>query len=154
MKRERIVELDKRLLWHPYTQMRRYIDEVDPVVVARAEGIYLHDADGTRFVDGQGAYRLLPPVRRQTCQVLLSDRGGPLAHRVLVLDDEDVLLAVHGGQQLAADHVQKFLQFLVEQYYSLVHFYKNVFYVPDGSIPCSLSHPSLNVLSNLLLNVP
>lgn len=74
--RSRIVQMDKRMIWHPYTQMRRYIDEVDPVVVARAEGIYLYDADGTRYVDGNASWwvnvlghnhpRLMEAIRRQT----------------------------------------------------------------------------------------
>jgi adenosylmethionine-8-amino-7-oxononanoate aminotransferase len=74
--RERIVELDKRLIWHPYTPMRRYIDEVDPVVVERAEGIYLWDVDGTRLIDGNASWwvnvlghnhpRLMEALRRQT----------------------------------------------------------------------------------------
>lgn len=75
-KRDLIVELDKKLLWHPYTRMREYIDEVDPVVVERAEGIYLHDVDGSRYVDGNSSWwvnvlghnhpRLMAALQRQT----------------------------------------------------------------------------------------
>jgi len=75
-KRERIVALDKQLIWHPYAPMRRYIDEVDPVVVERAEGIYLWDVDGTRLIDGNSSWwvnvlghnhpRLMEALRRQT----------------------------------------------------------------------------------------
>ncbi|MDD5308837.1 MAG: adenosylmethionine--8-amino-7-oxononanoate transaminase [Deltaproteobacteria bacterium] len=54
--REEIVALDKALVWHPYTPMRKYIDEVDPVVVERAEGIYLHDKNGARLIDGNGSW--------------------------------------------------------------------------------------------------
>ncbi|HUT77975.1 MAG TPA: aminotransferase class III-fold pyridoxal phosphate-dependent enzyme, partial [Polyangia bacterium] len=73
--RSEIVERDKRLIWHPYTSMGRYIGEVDPVVVARAEGIFLYDQDGTRLVDatcswwvnllGHGHPRLVEAVQRQ-----------------------------------------------------------------------------------------
>jgi adenosylmethionine-8-amino-7-oxononanoate aminotransferase len=54
--RDRIVAMDKARLWHPYTPMRRYIDEVDPVVVERAEGMCLYDANGARLIDGNASW--------------------------------------------------------------------------------------------------
>ena len=54
--REALVALDKRYVWHPYTPMRRYVDEVDPFVVVRASGPYLFDADGRRYVDGNSSW--------------------------------------------------------------------------------------------------
>jgi adenosylmethionine-8-amino-7-oxononanoate aminotransferase len=54
--REQIVAIDKARIWHPYTPMRRYIDEVDPVVVERAEGMYLYDANGARLNDGNASW--------------------------------------------------------------------------------------------------
>ncbi|MCU0661697.1 MAG: adenosylmethionine--8-amino-7-oxononanoate transaminase [Myxococcota bacterium] len=56
LSRERIVELDKKLLWHPYTPMRRYIDEVDPVVAVEARGFHLIDANGQRLIDANGSW--------------------------------------------------------------------------------------------------
>ncbi len=56
MNRKDIVELDKKYIWHPYTEMQNYIDNTDPVVVTRAEGVYLYDADGTRYMDGNGSW--------------------------------------------------------------------------------------------------
>ena len=41
-------ELDRRVLWHPFTQMAEW----DPLVIARGEGNYLVDADGNRYLDG------------------------------------------------------------------------------------------------------
>lgn len=76
MTRDEIVALDKQLLWHPYTPMRRYIDEVDPLVIERAEGIYLWDKDGTRYLDGNSSWwvsvlghnhpHLIEALRRQS----------------------------------------------------------------------------------------
>jgi adenosylmethionine---8-amino-7-oxononanoate aminotransferase len=54
--REQIVAIDKARIWHPYTPMRRYIDEVDPVVVDHARGMYLHDANGARLIDGNASW--------------------------------------------------------------------------------------------------
>lgn len=56
MDRKQIVELDKKYIWHPYTQMQEYIAHTDPVVVDRAEGFYLYDKDGTRYMDGNGSW--------------------------------------------------------------------------------------------------
>ncbi|QQR44868.1 adenosylmethionine--8-amino-7-oxononanoate transaminase [Myxococcus xanthus] len=56
MKRADIVGLDKAHVWHPYTAMEAYIAETDPLVVVRSEGAYLHDADGTRYLDANGSW--------------------------------------------------------------------------------------------------
>lgn len=47
----RLKDLDRRLVWHPFTQMRTYASE-DPIVIARADGVYLEDIDGNRYLDG------------------------------------------------------------------------------------------------------
>jgi adenosylmethionine-8-amino-7-oxononanoate aminotransferase len=54
--RDEIVALDKAHVWHPYTAMRVYLEEVDPLVVARAEGALLFDADGRRYIDGNASW--------------------------------------------------------------------------------------------------
>ena len=41
---------DRRFLWHPYTQMKDYEDR-DLLLVDRAEGLFLYDADGNRYYD-------------------------------------------------------------------------------------------------------
>lgn len=40
--------LDRRHVWHPYTQM---LTAPPPIPVARAEGVYLHTPDGRRILD-------------------------------------------------------------------------------------------------------
>jgi adenosylmethionine-8-amino-7-oxononanoate aminotransferase len=54
--REEIVRLDKRHVWHPYTPMDAWIDEADPIVVARTRGAWLEDADGRRYLDGNSSW--------------------------------------------------------------------------------------------------
>jgi adenosylmethionine---8-amino-7-oxononanoate aminotransferase len=41
-------DLDRRVMWHPFTQMAAW----DPLVIARGDGNYLVDADGRRYLDG------------------------------------------------------------------------------------------------------
>ena len=73
--RARIVALDKRRVWHPYTAMDDYAERVDPLVVVRAEGARLYDADGRSYLDansswwvaalGHGHPRLVAALERQ-----------------------------------------------------------------------------------------
>ncbi len=46
-----VAELDKRFLWHPFTQQRDWCD-AEPVVIESAEGTDLIDAEGRRYIDG------------------------------------------------------------------------------------------------------
>ncbi|MCY2951865.1 MAG: adenosylmethionine--8-amino-7-oxononanoate transaminase [Planctomycetota bacterium] len=43
--------LDKQHLWHPFTPMSLWL-EAEPLVIAAAEGMYLIDSDGHRYLDG------------------------------------------------------------------------------------------------------
>ena len=51
IRNKELEELDRRLIWHPFTQMKDYIKEV-PLIVERGEGSYLVDIDGKRYLDG------------------------------------------------------------------------------------------------------
>ena len=42
---------DRRILWHPFTQQQGWSDEV-PLVIDRAQGTTLYDADGNAYIDG------------------------------------------------------------------------------------------------------
>jgi adenosylmethionine-8-amino-7-oxononanoate aminotransferase len=55
-RRDHILELDKRYVWHPYTPMREYIDEANPLVVERASGSRLFDVDGRSYIDGNSSW--------------------------------------------------------------------------------------------------
>lgn len=44
-------ELDKKYLWHPFTQMADWEKE-EILVIERAEGVYLIDTEGNRYLDG------------------------------------------------------------------------------------------------------
>jgi len=73
--REAIVRADKAHVPHPYTAMGRYVVDAAPLVLERAEGSYLVDVDGRRYLDanaswwvavlGHGHPRLVEALRRQ-----------------------------------------------------------------------------------------
>jgi adenosylmethionine-8-amino-7-oxononanoate aminotransferase len=48
MTSKELVELDRKVLWHPFTQMADW----DPLVIARGEGNYLFDQEGRKYLDG------------------------------------------------------------------------------------------------------
>ncbi len=43
--------LDKQYIWHPFTQMKDW-NRQEPLIIERAEGSYLIDTDGKRYIDG------------------------------------------------------------------------------------------------------
>jgi adenosylmethionine-8-amino-7-oxononanoate aminotransferase len=47
----RLASLDKQHLWHPFTQMQGW-DEEDPLIIEAAEGCWLIDDQGRRYLDG------------------------------------------------------------------------------------------------------
>jgi adenosylmethionine-8-amino-7-oxononanoate aminotransferase len=48
---EQLRALDKQHIWHPFTPMKLW-NESDPLVITDAEGMYLIDSDGNRYLDG------------------------------------------------------------------------------------------------------
>jgi adenosylmethionine---8-amino-7-oxononanoate aminotransferase len=56
MDRAEIVRTDKKYVWHPYTPMDAYIETGDPLVVARAAGVRLYDANGRAYLDGNSSW--------------------------------------------------------------------------------------------------
>ena len=49
--KQQLVEWDHAYLWHPFTQMRDWLDE-EPLLIESGEGNYLVDVDGRRYLDG------------------------------------------------------------------------------------------------------
>ncbi|MFT3695268.1 MAG: adenosylmethionine--8-amino-7-oxononanoate transaminase [Kofleriaceae bacterium] len=47
-KTDELIELDRRVIWHPFTQMQEW----DPLVIDHGEGNYLFDTNGKRYLDG------------------------------------------------------------------------------------------------------
>src|SRR5271170_2546549 len=48
---EELRELDKQFVWHPFTPMKLWA-ESDPLLITQADGMYLIDSDGNRYLDG------------------------------------------------------------------------------------------------------
>ncbi|HEU5058818.1 MAG TPA: aminotransferase class III-fold pyridoxal phosphate-dependent enzyme, partial [Kofleriaceae bacterium] len=48
---DELIELDKTFLWHPFTAMKPWLNGA-PLVIERAEGNWLIDSEGNRYLDG------------------------------------------------------------------------------------------------------
>jgi adenosylmethionine-8-amino-7-oxononanoate aminotransferase len=51
MDTDRLTELDRRHLWHPFTQQQGWTEE-PPLVIERAQGTTLYDSAGNAYIDG------------------------------------------------------------------------------------------------------
>lgn len=50
-RKQRLIDADRRSLWHPFTQMDEWAG-YEPLVIERAEGFELIDVTGRRYLDG------------------------------------------------------------------------------------------------------
>ena len=48
---EKLKELDRSYLWHPFTQMQEWMAE-EPLIIEQGDGHYLIDMQGRRYLDG------------------------------------------------------------------------------------------------------
>ena len=48
---DRLKQLDHTYLWHPFTQMRDWMEE-EPCIISRADGNFLIDVQGRKYLDG------------------------------------------------------------------------------------------------------
>ena len=48
----RLLEIDKKHIWHPFTQMKDWIEDEDVIVIEEGKGIYLKDINGKKYIDG------------------------------------------------------------------------------------------------------
>lgn len=48
---EQLEQWDKEYVWHPFTQMKTYVQE-RPLIIERGQGSYLFDVNGNKYLDG------------------------------------------------------------------------------------------------------
>ncbi len=49
---EHLLEVDKKHIWHPFTQMKEWVEKEEIIIIERGEGCYLYDVYGRKFLDG------------------------------------------------------------------------------------------------------
>ncbi|MBX5480024.1 MAG: adenosylmethionine--8-amino-7-oxononanoate transaminase, partial [Pyrinomonas methylaliphatogenes] len=48
---EDLIAWDRAYLWHPFTHMKQYLN-VEPLIIARGEGVRVQDTRGRWYYDG------------------------------------------------------------------------------------------------------
>lgn len=78
--KQRLIEGDHKYLWHPFTQMRDWLNEL-PVIIERGEGIFLWDTDGNRYFDGYSSVWVnLHGHRREEINQAIESQLNKVAH--------------------------------------------------------------------------
>jgi adenosylmethionine---8-amino-7-oxononanoate aminotransferase len=92
--------LDRDHLWHPFTQQQGWVEE-EPLIVERAEGSHLIDAEGRRYLDGVSSlWCNVHGHRHAGIDAAVQDQLGKVAHSTM-------LGLSHGGAaELAARLVE------------------------------------------------
>jgi adenosylmethionine-8-amino-7-oxononanoate aminotransferase len=116
VQRDEIVRLDKAHVWHPYTPMDAWA-VADPIVVSRAQGAWLEDADGRRYLDGNASW-----------YVAALGHGHPRILRALEEQAQTLDHCALAG--IAHEPAARLAQELVA---SAPHGLTRVFFVDDGS---------------------
>ena len=80
----RLAELDKKYIWHPFTQMSDYLNR-EPLVIVRGEGSYLIDSDGNRYLDGVSSLWVnIHGHRRPEIDKAIVEQLGKIAHTTML----------------------------------------------------------------------
>ncbi len=80
----RLKELDRALIWHPFTQMKEYVAEDAPIIAA-GEGCYLIDIYGRRYLDGVSSLWVTVHGHRVAAiDLAIQEQLGRIAHSTLL----------------------------------------------------------------------
>jgi len=107
--RERIVEVDRRHVWRPYTSSEDH-ERMDPFVIAEAEGSWLVDVDGRRYLDGNSSWwtcnvghrhpRIRAVIERQLGTLLHCSMAATTHEHAALLAEELVATAPEGLERV------------------------------------------------------
>ncbi len=80
----RLLELDRRHVWHPFTQMQAWPED-EPLIIERAEGNYLIDDQNNRYFDGVSSlWVLLHGHRKRAIDEAVRAQLDKVAHSTLL----------------------------------------------------------------------
>jgi len=79
-----LAAIDKRALWHPFTQQQGWAEE-EPLIVERAEGCTLYDTDGNAYLDGTASlWCNVHGHAHPTIDAAIADQLGRVAHTTML----------------------------------------------------------------------
>ncbi|WP_397310082.1 adenosylmethionine--8-amino-7-oxononanoate transaminase [Paenibacillus darwinianus] len=81
---ERLADMNKAYLWHPFTQMKEY-NNSDPLIIERGEGVMLYDIQGRAYYDGFSSVWLnVHGHNVPELNLAITDQLGRVAHSTLL----------------------------------------------------------------------
>ncbi len=82
--KEQLVSWDKKYLWHPFTQMKDYVNE-NPLIIENGEGVILRDVDGNEYIDGiSSMWCNIHGHRRKEIDDAINNQLSKVAHTTLL----------------------------------------------------------------------
>lgn len=77
---ENLQALDKKFLWHPFTQMRDWVSE-DILIIEEGDGVFIKDLNGKSYIDGVSSlWCNVHGHRRKEIDAALCDQLTKIAH--------------------------------------------------------------------------
>ncbi len=120
--KDRLRKLDKRFIWHPYTQMKDF-ETRDLLFVDRAEGVFLYDIDGRRYYDTISSWWC--NVHGHNHPVIMSR----IARQLERLDQVHFAGTTHEGPVVLAERLYRYLPPRLEKF----------FFSDNGSTACEVA---------------
>jgi adenosylmethionine-8-amino-7-oxononanoate aminotransferase len=82
--KEQLASWDKEYLWHPFTQMKDYVN-ADPLIMENGEGVILRDVDGNEYIDGiSSMWCNIHGHRRKEIDAAINNQLNKVAHTTLL----------------------------------------------------------------------
>ncbi len=103
-----LVSLDRQHVWHPFTAMKRWTAS-DPLLIASADGVWLEDTQGNRYIDGVSSLWVnVHGHRHPLIDEALAAQIGRIAHSTLLgLGNVPSVLLAARLAKLAPGHLNK-----------------------------------------------
>ncbi len=82
--KEQVASWDKQYLWHPFTQMKDFLNE-EPLIIVDGSGVMLRDINGNEYIDGVSSmWCNIHGHRRKEIDNAIKDQLDKVAHTTLL----------------------------------------------------------------------
>ena len=82
--KEQVESWDKKYLWHPFTQMKDFVNE-EPLIIKDGRGVILRDINGNEYIDGiSSMWCNIHGHRRKEIDNAIKDQLDKVAHTTLL----------------------------------------------------------------------
>lgn len=84
MANKKLKDIDKKYIWHPFTQMRDWMKE-EPLIIEEGKGAWVKDIDGKWYIDGVSSLWVnVHGHRHPAIDKAIKDQLGKIAHSTML----------------------------------------------------------------------